>query len=90
MEVQQTIHTRALKRAAEVLGGVEALQARLNVPEARLALWLEGYSGMPTNVFLQVVDILLDHEIQGLAAQSAPSAASAAPKKAPSSVPTPD
>jgi hypothetical protein len=82
--LRHTVHTRALQRAADVLGDLEALRARLNVPEARLALWLEGYARPPTSVFLQVVDILLDHDLQELAVPSAGS------KKAPPSANTPD
>ena len=60
--MRHTVHTRALQRAAEILGGVDALGAFLEVPKRRLDLWMGGQIGLPGDVFLQVVDILLEHQ----------------------------
>lgn len=59
--MRHTVHTRALQRAAEMLGGTDALCAFLAVPRRRLELWMSGQIGLPGDVFLQVVDILLEH-----------------------------
>lgn len=54
-----TVYTRVLHRACQVVGGVEALAARLRVPAPTLYRWLEGESDPPTVVFLKAVDIVL-------------------------------
>jgi DNA-binding transcriptional regulator YdaS (Cro superfamily) len=54
-----TIHLRTVQRAAEVLGGIEALQGHLGVPMTHLSLWLEGTAPVPTEVFLRCVDVVL-------------------------------
>jgi hypothetical protein len=56
--VPESIHARALRQAAKVLGGYENLQRRLQVPASSLLPWLNGAEPMPERVFLQVVDII--------------------------------
>ena len=53
-----TLHARALQRAAEVLGGMEPLRIYLRVPLLHLQSWMEGKSTPPDAVFLRVVDLL--------------------------------
>ena len=54
----ESIHARALRQAAKVLGGYENLQRRLQVPASALLPWLNGAQPMPEAVFLKVVDII--------------------------------
>jgi hypothetical protein len=60
-----TVHARAVRRAAEILGD-DALAVRLGVPEERLRLWIQGVVRPPDSVFLEVVDIIGDHALQAL------------------------
>ena len=47
-----TVQARALRRAADILGGKDKLRAALRVPMVRLEHWLEGKSLPPMDVFL--------------------------------------
>ena len=49
-----------LARAAQALGGAQALCNRVGVPMREMTMWLEGESTPPMYVFLKVIDILLD------------------------------
>lgn len=49
-----------LARAAQALGGAQALCKRLGIPVHEMTMWLEGKSTPPMHVFLRVIDILLD------------------------------
>jgi hypothetical protein len=53
-----TVYGRALRRAADIIGGKEALRAALHVPLARLEEWLEGQGDPPMDIFLKAVDII--------------------------------
>jgi len=66
-----TVQARALRRAADILGGKHTLRAALHVPMARLEEWLEGRADPPMDIFLRAVDI-----ISTPAAPSRPAAAS--------------
>lgn len=55
---QVTVHTRVLHRACQLVGGVEALAARLRVPVPTLFRWLDGEAEPPTPVFLKAVDLV--------------------------------
>jgi hypothetical protein len=59
-EVNETAHTKALRRAAEVLGGVRELRDYLRVPTEELSCWLSGAEAPPTGIFLRVVDLLVE------------------------------
>jgi hypothetical protein len=76
MPVPKHVYMRALRRAAQGLGSVEALRAHLGVPMSHLNSWLEGEARPPDAVFLIVVDLLADEELsaikQGLRDQSSP------------------
>lgn len=58
-----SIHARALRKAAKILGSYEALQRRLQVPASSLLPWLNGAEPMPEAVFLKVVD-LISHDAE--------------------------
>ena len=54
----QEIYARALKRAAEILGGEDPLCDVLQVPRYRLYAWLSGHETPPMGVFLKAVDVI--------------------------------
>jgi hypothetical protein len=56
----------ALHRAAELLGGPDALAGALEVNPHVITRWLDGSLRIPQRVFLKVVDIVLDEEIKAL------------------------
>lgn len=58
-----TVHVRALERAAELLGGRDALEVYLGVTPVKLGLWMRGSIEPPGHVFLRVVDLLLEHDV---------------------------
>jgi hypothetical protein len=60
-----TVQARAVRRAAEILGD-DVLAVRLGVSHERLHLWMHGVVRPPESVFLQVVDIIGDHDLQAL------------------------
>ena len=53
-----TVHSRALKRAAEILGGVDPLCTYLGVSAFQLERWMRGEARLPDAIFLMVVDVL--------------------------------
>lgn len=55
-----TVHAKALKRAAEILGGTDRLREHLRVPASHLAQWLAGAEKPPLDVFLRAVDLISD------------------------------
>jgi len=55
---RRALHTRTLVKAADVVGGSEALRRRLNVSALVLGLWMSGVQPPPTDVFLKAVDIV--------------------------------
>lgn len=61
--MHQDIHNRALRRAAEILGGSEQLRVHLGATEMDFASW-NGARELPRNVFLRLVDIITDEEIR--------------------------
>ena len=60
------MYSRALLRAAEILGGIEALQTYLNVPAGDLRRWLRGSVKPPDHVFLRVADLLAERHLEEL------------------------
>jgi hypothetical protein len=49
---------KALVRAAEQLGGLEALAARLDMSPGALRVYLMGTEPVPQPLFLRIVDVL--------------------------------
>jgi DNA-binding transcriptional regulator YdaS (Cro superfamily) len=66
-----SLHQLALHRAAELLGGPDALAAVLDVNPHVVTRWIDGTLRIPQRVFLKVVDIVLDQEIKALHAEPA-------------------
>ncbi len=64
--MRNSVHTRALQRAADLFGGAGALAKQLNVSRVRIDVWLRGDAPVPGDVFLAVVDILLEHGVGAL------------------------
>ena len=60
------LNGRALRRAAELKGGNEALASYLGVSHETLLLWLKGKASMPVQYFDKVLDILLDGDVASL------------------------
>lgn len=54
----ETVHARALRRAAEILGSNSRLREHLRVAARELELWLSGAEKPPMDVFLKAVDLI--------------------------------
>ena len=59
-----SVYSRALGRAAELLGGREKLAKVLQVPAADLDSWIADRAKPPRDIFLRVVDLILDETAQ--------------------------
>ncbi|HYL23301.1 MAG TPA: hypothetical protein VEV21_02805 [Burkholderiales bacterium] len=57
------IHDRALRRAAQILGGEEKLRLHLGATETDFSSWA-GLQELPRNVFLRLVDIITEEEVR--------------------------
>ena len=55
-----SVHARAVRRAAELLGGRDNLARALHVSLAEIEKWLSGERKPPRELFLRVVDIIID------------------------------
>ena len=64
------VYKRALSRAVE-LYGVAAIAARIEQPVEQVQRWAEGREPIPGDVFLLVVDLLLEREVSSLSSRSA-------------------
>lgn len=60
-----SVYSRALAKAAELLGGRSELARVLQVPLADLERWLVDDGKPPREMFLRVVDIILDETSAG-------------------------
>jgi hypothetical protein len=69
--VLHDIHTRALKRAAEILGGEDKLRIYLGASEVDFSSWI-GSQELPRNIFLRLVDIITEEEVRNVKAYAAP------------------
>lgn len=56
----EDIYSRAVTKAAEVLGGVEQLAARLGLSVGTVRMLMGGRLQVPPRLFLVVVDIISD------------------------------
>jgi hypothetical protein len=54
-----------LHRAAEQLGGVEELARYLQVSEVRVRIWQRGAIPLPDDIFLRLVDLLIEPTPRG-------------------------
>jgi len=66
------VYSRALLRAVELLGGRDKLAKVLRVPEDEIERWIGGDAKPPREVFLRVVDVILDETGAGDGANGAP------------------
>jgi hypothetical protein len=57
------IHDRALRRAAQILGGEEKLRLHLGATEIDFTSWA-GQQELPRNIFLRLVDIITEEEVR--------------------------
>lgn len=60
-----SVYSRALKKAAELLGGREQLARVLQVPAAEIDKWIADEGKPPRDVFLRIVDLILDESRSG-------------------------
>jgi hypothetical protein len=58
--VAASVYSRALQKAAELHGGRDALCKILQVPKADLDRWIADEAKPPRDIFLRVVDLILD------------------------------
>jgi DNA-binding transcriptional regulator YdaS (Cro superfamily) len=58
------VYLRAIRRACDIAGGDAALAAVLRISPDAIKEWLHGDGGPPENVFLMVVDLIIEHDIQ--------------------------
>ena len=63
---RNSVHARAMIRAAEILGGIEALSAHLGTSQAQVVLWMNGHQVPPRDIFLRVVDVLSENNMTEL------------------------
>ena len=56
-----TLEMRVLQRAVEILGSERALARRLRVPMPSLFAWIKGNDRPTRTVFLQAIDLLVEH-----------------------------
>ena len=57
---QISVTARALHKALEQIGGLEALAQRLQVPASVVREWMFDVGSPPHGVFLRVVEVLLE------------------------------
>lgn len=55
-----SVYSRAVRKAAEMAGGREELARRLQVALADVDKWILGDKKPPRDVFLRVVDLLIE------------------------------
>ena len=65
-----TVHARTLRRAAEIVGGIELLAGQLDVRDENLKKWLEGTLPVPEEIFLRCVDIVNAHQLDEISGQT--------------------
>jgi hypothetical protein len=58
--VAASVYSRAIQKAAELLGGRDRLAKVLLVPVGDIDEWIAEKARPPRELFLRVVDILLD------------------------------
>lgn len=75
-----TVYARTLRRAAEIVGGVEQLGSQLGVRREDLVYWLQGAKQVPQEIFLRAVDIVVAHDVSTISGRH-PSVKGGEPKK---------
>jgi hypothetical protein len=69
--VLQDVHKRALRCAAEIIGGNEQLRLHLGVSDVEFVGWF-GRRDLPRDIFLRLVDIITDEQVHDLRRRRAP------------------
>ena len=54
---------KLIARAAEIVGGLEELCARLGVQRTAMHFWLQAKARLPDRIFIQLTDIVLNDDI---------------------------
>jgi hypothetical protein len=60
------MHMQALRRASDILGGSPQLSGYLKVSAVALGIWMSGQGVPPTEVFLKVVDLIVERDVSDL------------------------
>jgi hypothetical protein len=55
-----SVYSRALLKAAELVGGRDRLAKILQVPRADIDRWIADEAKPPREIFLRIVDLILD------------------------------
>jgi hypothetical protein len=58
--VVEPVQSRVLQRAARVVGGYGELQERLDASREDMISWIRGAAMPPVQVFVKLVEILMD------------------------------
>jgi hypothetical protein len=69
--VLQDIHKRALRRAAEIIGGNEELRVYLGVSEMEFVSWA-GKRDLPRDIFLRLVNIITKEQVRDVRSHRSP------------------
>ena len=56
----EPVQTAVLQRAARVVGGYGELQTRLDASREDMITWIRGGAMPPVQIFLKLVEILMD------------------------------
>lgn len=59
-DLASSVYSRAVRKAAELLGGRDALARQLQVGRADIDKWIADQAKPPREVFLRVVDVIID------------------------------
>ena len=60
------VHKRALQRAIDLAGGTEPLARYLKVSPTAVKFWLNASSPLPDDMFLKIVDLLVERSLMEL------------------------
>ena len=55
-----SVYSRAVQKAMDLIGGRERLARRLRVPKADIEQWIADKAKPPREIFLRIVDLILD------------------------------
>jgi len=55
-----SVYSRAVRKAAELLGGRDKLARTLQVPVSEIEKWITEQKKPPREIFLRVVDVIID------------------------------
>ena len=58
--VSTSVYSRAVRKAAEMVGGRERLARTLQVPLSEIEKWILGEKKPPRELFLRVVDLIVE------------------------------